>query len=121
MIRNTPDGWHSVTPRIFAEDTKQLVSFIKKVFDASGDYQESRPTELRIGDSVLMVSDLESRSSYSACLYVYVSNVEEVFDRAISEGVTVVEEPLDTPYGDRRAVVEDSWGNMWQIAKYNPR
>jgi uncharacterized glyoxalase superfamily protein PhnB len=29
-----------------------------------------------------------------------------------------LEEPTETPYGDRRAMVEDPWGNTWQIAKY---
>ena len=97
------------------------MSFLKTVFLAEGEFSEIRPTELKIGDSTIMVSDFESRGAYSACLYVYVSNVEETFERAVSEGVTVVEEPLDTPYGDKRAVVNDSWGNMWQIAEYRPR
>jgi uncharacterized glyoxalase superfamily protein PhnB len=30
----------------------------------------------------------------------------------------VVEEPLDTPYGDRRAMVRDRWGNVFQIAHH---
>ncbi len=121
MSINTPEGWHALTPRIFAKDTEKLVSFLKRVFGAEGDYLESRPTELKIGDSIIMVSDFEARGAYSACLYVYVSNVEETFIQAVSWGVEVIEEPLDTPYGDRRAVVKDTWGNMWQIAQYNPR
>jgi uncharacterized glyoxalase superfamily protein PhnB len=24
------------------------------------------------------------------------------------------------PYGDRRAMVEDKWGNVWQIATFGP-
>lgn len=121
MSIRTPKGWHTLTPRIFTKDTKKLVTFLKAVFLAEGDYAVSRPTELKIGDSIIMVSDFESRGAYSACLYVYVDSVEETFERAVSAGVTVVEEPLDTPYGDRRAVVTDLWGNMWQIAEYNSR
>lgn len=29
---------------------------------------------------------------------------------------TAVEAPLDTPYGDRRAMVRDPFGNVFQIA-----
>lgn len=114
-------GWHTLTPRIFARDTAQLVTFLKNVFLAKGDFLESKPTELKIGDSVITVSDAEPRGAYSACLYVYVSNLDETFNRAILAGATVVEVPLDTPYGDRRAVVTGMWGNMWQIAQYSPR
>jgi PhnB protein len=66
----TPQGWHTLTPRIFAKDTANLVSFLKDVFDAQGDYLESQPTQLKIGDSIIMVSDFEARGSYVACLYV---------------------------------------------------
>jgi uncharacterized glyoxalase superfamily protein PhnB len=31
-----------------------------------------------------------------------------------------VEPPGDMPYGDRRAMVEDRWGNVWQIATFRP-
>ncbi len=120
MSTYIPKGWHTLTPRIFAKDSKHLVSFLKTVFQAQGEYIESKPTQLRIGDSMIMVSDVEVRGAYSACLYVYVSDVEETFKRAVSAGASIVEEPLDTPYGDRRAVVTDAWGNMWQIAKFDP-
>jgi PhnB protein len=53
----------------------------------------------------------------SLCL---VADVEDTFGRAVAAGVQVIEEPLDTPYGDRRAVVKDGWGNMWQIAQFKP-
>ena len=67
-----------------------------------------------------MVSDFEARGSYVACLYANVADVGEAYSRAVAAGVQAVEEPLDTPYGDRRAVVRDGWGNMWQIAQFKP-
>jgi len=39
-----------------------------------------------------------------------------VYERALSAGAGSLEEPLDTPYGDRRAMVRDPFGNVWQIA-----
>jgi hypothetical protein len=31
-------------------------------------------------------------------------------------GATTIEAPRDTPYGDRRAMVRDPYGSMYQIA-----
>jgi uncharacterized glyoxalase superfamily protein PhnB len=31
---------------------------------------------------------------------------------------SVIEESSDMPYGDRRGMVEDRWGNVWQIATF---
>jgi hypothetical protein len=35
---------------------------------------------------------------------------------ALAAGGVSIEEPLDTPYGDRRGMVRDPWGNVWQIS-----
>ena len=51
-----------------------------------------------------------------ACLYVYVDDTDATFARAIASGATSLEDPRDTPYGDRRAMVRDPWDNIWQIA-----
>src|SRR5262245_41737558 len=88
-MSNTHDGWHSVTPRIFVDDPEGLVGFIKQAFDATGDYQETRPSEIRIGDSILLISGTEFRPRQTACLYVYVSDVDEVFKRSVAAGARV--------------------------------
>ena len=114
----TPEGWHTVTPRIVVHDAKQLVAFLKDVFGATGDYRQDRPSVIRIGDSVIMISDTGIRSPMTAFLYVYVSDIDTTYQRAIQAGARSLEEPLATPYGDRRCMVQDSWGNTWQIATY---
>ncbi len=74
------------------------------------------PTELRIGDSLLMVSAATEREAFGAFLYVYVDDADEVYDRALAAGAESLEAPLDTPYGDRRGMVRDPFGNVFQIA-----
>jgi len=119
MAGSAPEGWHSITPRIFASDPAALVAFLKGVFGATGDFQLERPTELWIGDSVLMISGDDVRGPIPAALYVYEADVDAVFGRAKTLGATVIEEPQDQPYGDRRATFEDPWGNLWQVASRN--
>ncbi len=111
-----PEGWQAVTPRLVVRDAKQLVEFLKQVFEATGEYRTERPSVITIGDSMLMVSDAGVRSPMPAFLYVYVSDTEATYQRAIEAGARTLEAPFDTPYGDRRCMVEDKWGNTWQIA-----
>jgi uncharacterized glyoxalase superfamily protein PhnB len=51
-------------------------------------------------------------------LYAYVSDADATYQRAIEAGARSLETPVDMPYGDRRAMVEDRWGNVWQIATF---
>lgn len=112
-----PEGWPTVIPRLFTSDVEGLAGFLKAVFAAEGEVHPGRPVELRIGDSMLMVSDGGGvRAPGSACLYVYVPDTDAAWQRAVELGACTVEPPQDTPYGDRRAVIEDRWGNSWQIA-----
>jgi len=65
-----------------------------------------------------MISDAGVRSPTAAFLYVYVSDTDATYRRAIEAGARSLEPPFDTPYGDRRCMVEDHWGNNWQIATH---
>jgi PhnB protein len=116
MATFQPKGWPTVIPRIVASDAENLVQFIKDVFEASGEYREARPAEMRIGDSIVMVSAQGERMKMPAFLYVYVENTDATYRRACAAGAVSLEEPARMPWGDRRAMVRDSWGNIWQIA-----
>jgi uncharacterized glyoxalase superfamily protein PhnB len=111
-----PAGWHTVTPRVIVHGAEKLVEFVKNVFGAAGQYDSQAPAELRLGDSIIMVSDAGARDAMTACLYVYVENADITWQRAIEAGAQSIESPLNTPYGDRRGMVKDPWGNTWQIA-----
>lgn len=110
------DGYHSLNPRIFVDDVGAQVDFLRVTFDATGEVDPSRPAEIRIGDSVLLVGSTEERDPFPACLYVYVDDADETYARAVGAGAVSLEAPLDTPYGDRRAMVRDPFGNVFQIA-----
>jgi PhnB protein len=111
-----PPGWHTVTPRIVVEDPVGLVTFLKRVFDAEGDLQTKAPSQIRIGDSMVMVSRAGARDVFPAFLYVYVADAETTCRRALEAGAVSLEAVWDTPYGDRRGMVRDPWGNVWQVA-----
>ena len=114
----TPEGWHTLTPRIVVDNAKGFVEFLREVFGAEGTYQPDRPAVMKIGVSLIMVSETGGRSPTPAFIYVYVKDVDEIYQRALQAGASSIEEPAETPYGDRRGMVEDEWGNTWQIATY---
>jgi uncharacterized glyoxalase superfamily protein PhnB len=72
---------------------------------------------MQIGDSRVMVSGTEARAATRAFLYLYVDDADATYERAIKAGAKSVEKPADMPYGDRRAMVRDPGGNLWQIAR----
>lgn len=112
-----PDGWHTVTSRIIVRDPANLVDFLRGVFDAKGELHPGRPAEIRIGDSIILVSDGDDlRELATAFLYVYVEDADATYAEALAADAVSLEAPADMPYGDRRAMVKDPWGNTWQIA-----
>lgn len=119
MTQFKPVGWPSVIPRIVTRDVAGLAGFLRDGFGAEGDVRSGAPTEIRIGDSIILISDGGGvREAMPAFLYVYVQDADETYRRAIAAGAESIETPADTPYGDRRATVRDAWANVWQIATY---
>jgi hypothetical protein len=53
--KHGPVGWPTVIPWITVDDPEALVAFIQHVFGAVGRFRPERPSELRIGDSIVMV------------------------------------------------------------------
>ena len=111
-----PGGYHSVNARIVVADVSAIVGFLRSVFGATGEVAADRPAEVRIGDSVVLVSAAGERDAFPAFLYVYVDDANTTHARAVAAGAVSVEEPFDTPYGDRRGMVRDRFGNIFHIA-----
>src|SRR5262245_33575849 len=116
MTNAAPAGWHTVTPRLVVEDAAGLVAFLKRVFEATGELQADAPSQILIGDSRLLISEAGPREAFVAFLYVYVEDPDATCRRALAGGSVLLEAVRQTPYGDRRGMVRDPWGNVWQIA-----
>ena len=117
MTSSAPGGYPRLIPRIFTDDPVGLVAFIQTAFEATAEVVPGRPTTLQWGESVLLVSDTETRTAQTACLYLYVPDVDAAYGRAVEYGAASIEVPMEVPYGERRATVQDRWGNTWQVAR----
>lgn len=118
-----PDGYHSVTPFLAIRGVQELIEFLQAAFDA--ELTESIPgpeggvahAEVRIGDSMVMMGEAaEDGTAFPAMLYLYVEDVDALFERAVAAGGAVVRAVEDQPYGDRVGAVSDPAGNQWWIA-----
>jgi uncharacterized glyoxalase superfamily protein PhnB len=105
-----------------------LVDFIQKTFAAeelkrnTAGETEGFYSEVRIGDSVLMIGGgaAARRGNLPSALHVYVDDCDAAYRRALEAGAVTLMgalgEPADRPYGERSAYVEDAFGNYWYIA-----
>jgi PhnB protein len=123
-----PDGFHSVTPNIIAEDAAQAVDFLKKAFGATEKYRltlsDGRIThcELRIGDSVLNLGTaMEGLPAHGLIAQIFVEAPDSLFDRAVRAGATPVMPMTDMFFGVREGRVSDPFGNVWIIATLKER
>jgi uncharacterized glyoxalase superfamily protein PhnB len=129
-----PEGMNSVTTQLFYNgNCKQAIEFYKKALNASligniaygPDGNSVMHAMIKIGDTNLMLSDAMSGSfamgpseQVSAMLFIYVEDCDAVFNHAVSEGCTVINEMMDAFWGDRMGNVKDPYGHYWGIASY---
>lgn len=124
MLKNPPDGYHTLTPHTIVEDAPATIDFlvdvlaaeVKEVYESDGFVHHS---ELRIGDSIVMVASAsEEFPAFPFIMNVYVDDVDATFTRAVEHGATPLREPADQFYGDRTGGVLDSQGNQWWISTH---
>jgi PhnB protein len=121
-----PDGFHTVTPYLIVEHAEQTIAFLQQAFGAQPDHEPTRRPDgtimhatLKIGDSMIMLADAsEHAKAAPVMLYLYVPDVDTVYQRALKAGATSIMEPSDQFYGDRGSGVKDQAGNQWFIATH---
>jgi PhnB protein len=101
---------------MLVNDVERAVAFLRIVFEATANIEPGRPTDVHIGDSIVLVGSVAERDSFPAFLYVYVDDADATYRRAVRAGASVLEEPVDMPYGDRRGMFRDPFGNVYQVA-----
>jgi uncharacterized glyoxalase superfamily protein PhnB len=67
-----------------------------------------------IGDSVIELGD--NAGVPPSAFYLFVPDVDAVYDRALRAGAMSLSAPANQPYGHRSGGVKDPWGNNWYIA-----
>ncbi len=123
-----PDGFHTITPNIIADDAEQAVDFLKRAFGATENYRltlsDGRIThcELRIGDSVVNLgTSMEGFPPHGLVAQIFVEVPDVMFEQAVCAGATVLMPMTDMFFGIREGRVSDPFGNVWVIATLKER
>ena len=124
-VNPVPDGFHTLTPYLVIRGATALVEFLSEAFDAVEMHRTSTPdgvtahAALQIGDSVVMIGEAGAQMKpMPSCIYMYVEDVDAVYEKALKAGGLSLMEPGDQFYGDRNAGVQDPAGNQWWIATH---
>lgn len=132
-VKPIPEGYPRITPFLTVRDAAQAIEFYKEVFGAEERYRMTTPdgkgvahAELRIGDSVFMLSDempgqsCEPSAMAETCVgfYLYVEDVDSVFERAVDAGGKVKEPLKNAFWGDRIGIISDPSGHVWILASH---
>ncbi len=119
-----PDGFRTVNPYLFAEDPEILIDFLQKAFDAKEMNRSLTPNGeiansiVKIGDSCFMISQARDRFlGMRTSFYLFVNDVDEIYDRALKCGAKSELKPMDMSYDDRQGGIIDPAGNYWWISK----
>ena len=121
-----PEGLTAVIAQLVVPDAHALIEFARKTFDASESHFMPGPDGkgvahgmFRIGDAAIFCSDLPGFAEPTkANLFVYVPDVDAVVAAAEKAGATVRTPVADMFWGDRWGMIEDPWGNIWQVATH---
>jgi PhnB protein len=131
QVKKIPEGYHSVTPYLVVGDAVRAIDFYTRAFGAKELMRMGAPegkighAELKIGDSIIMLSDemMGNRSPQTlggspVSIFLYVEDVDSVFNQAINAGAKGEGSPADMFWGDRFAKLTDPFGHVWSIATH---
>ena len=132
-----PPGFRTVTPHLIVKGAADVIEFWKKAFGAKLRYTMPGPGgsvvhgEMQVGDSIIMFSDempMEAPGGKSASpkslggttggVFLYVKDVDKLFNQAVAAGATVRMPPTDMFWGDRFGQVVDTAGHIWAMATH---
>jgi PhnB protein len=132
-VKPIPDGHRTVAPYLAIKNAAGALEFYKKAFGAIEAYKLIIPdgrvghAEIRLGDSLIMLSDEfpefggkapETLGGSPVSIHLYVEDVDAFFKRALAAGARELKPIANQFYGDRSGQLEDPYGHLWWVATH---
>jgi PhnB protein len=125
----TRPGFHTVTPYLVVRELEPMISFLQQAFGAAEHFRTTGDAggthvELRIGDSMVMISggSQDKPAAPMPCmLFLYVEDVDTIYRAALNAGATSLLEPGPNFGEPRGAGIRDLSGNEWYFARWETR
>ena len=130
-VKPIPEGFHTVTPRMFVRGAAEAIDFYKRAFGATELDRHADPSgkivnaDIKIGDSIISLAEESpewgnhSPQSLGGATTIITLNVEDadaLWDQATSAGAKVIFPIKDQFYGYRQGRLEDPFGHLWIIS-----
>jgi len=126
-----PPGFRSVTPYLTVNGAAAAIDWYKKALGAKEVRRDEVPggmimnAQIRIGDSIVMLSDNFPGSnsktpdvlgSSPVTIHVYANNVDKLWRQAVDAGAKVTM-PIDNQFwGERYGQFTDPYGHHWSLS-----
>jgi PhnB protein len=116
-----PAGFRMVTPFVHPRGASSYIEFLSRAFGAVEEFKHEvgglvMQARVRIGNGAIEMGDGRTEPKPTA-FYLYVPDVDALFDRAVAAGATPLLPPEEKPYGERVASVKDTIGITWYMAR----
>ncbi len=132
-IAPIPPGYRTITPYLVMSDCAAALDFYTRAFNAEEIVRMPMPdgsimhAEIRIGDSMLMLSDESADwGAYGpqhyggspAHVMLYLPDADATYAQAIAAGATAVRPMENQFWGDRMGRIADPFGHQWSLGTH---
>ena len=131
-VQAIPKGFHSVTPYLTVNNGSEAIEFYKRALGAKELLRHATPdgkilnAQIRIGDSIVMLSDefpgSDTRSPASlgtstVTLHIYTKDVNKLWEQAIAAGARILMPLSNQFWGERYGQITDPYGHRWSLSQ----
>jgi uncharacterized glyoxalase superfamily protein PhnB len=130
VLGAAPAGAPRIIPYLIYDDVSAAIAWLDRAFGFR-EREESRVLEAdgTIGHAEMEVAEAQimlgppsihgesPQRGVSTMLHVYIDSVDRHCERARAAGATIVLEPEDQPWGQRRYQATDPEGHQWHFAQ----
>ena len=132
-VKPVRDGYHTATPYLTVKNAAAAIEFYQHAFGAEEIRRLAAPdgkvlhAEIRIGDSIIMLSDeFPSHSALSpetlggSAMFIVLSleDVDARIQQAVAAGATVFRRVANQFSGDRTGTIQDPFGHRWTLTTH---
>jgi catechol 2,3-dioxygenase-like lactoylglutathione lyase family enzyme len=114
---------------LFVEDLAVSKEFYRRTFDLDAVFEDEQSAVFRFGDQLVNLLHVDAApeliepavvgsagAGHRAVFTLEVSDVDALAESLVARGVTLVNGPMDRPWGPRTASFCDPSGHIWEIA-----
>ena len=133
MVKAIPEGYHTASAYLVLNHAARAIEFYAQAFGAKERRCLTTPdgkvmhAEIKIGDSVIMLSDefpshdAMAPDKLGGCamfVVLYVEDVDARIEQAVRAGATILRPVSDQFFGDRSGTLRDPFGHRWTLTTH---